>query len=120
MLLRADTRRWQAIFWFVWLVCTVLFLLPATELPDIKVWDKAQHAIAFFVLMLLVLPAHRRHVSIITLACLLCLYGVLVEVGQWFVPNRSFSVLDMVADSVGVALAAVANRWIQAEQWNTS
>ena len=31
-------------------------------------------------------------------------YGVMIEVVQYFLPNREASTLDVVADSVGIAL----------------
>lgn len=110
---RPDTHLWQIAFWAVWLICTVLFLLPADELPDIDLWDKAEHALVFCVLMLLALPAHAHQCSARWLSVFLVGYGVLVEVLQPVVADRSFSVNDMLADAVGVGIALLVNQPLQ-------
>lgn len=69
-------------------------------------YDKLAHLGAFFALALLAdlaWPQQRIGWWAITL---LCLYGGATEVAQHFVPNRSMSLLDFVADSAGVLLYA--------------
>jgi len=107
---RVDVRLWQAGFWLLWSICTVLFLSPPSELPAIDLWDKAVHTGVFFVLMLLLLPAHGNRFPVIQLGLALVAYGVCIEVLQGFTPERSFSVLDMVADTLGVTLVLAAHR----------
>jgi VanZ family protein len=67
------------------------------------VWDKASHIAAFYVLALLIdfsFPKTNLGVSKIIV---LLTYGVLIEVIQSFIPNRTPSLLDLVADGIGIA-----------------
>ena len=95
-----DSRWWLTAFWLFWCTSTAVMLLPAQQLPAINIWDKAEHAGTFFVLMLLAWLAYRQPLQ--RLACLLIAYGIAIECIQFFIPSRSFSVLDIVADTTGV------------------
>lgn len=108
---RVPRLAWQGGFWCAWLVATVLMLLPASSLPSVDVWDKLEHAITFAGLMLLGLFAFSHRLGVAQLALCLVAYGVAIECLQFFIPSRSFSVLDMLADSTGILLVyAVAIR----------
>ena len=96
---------WSLSFWIIWCIATTLMLLPADELPIIQLWDKAEHAITFFVLMLLAWLGYRKKIGIYWLMALLVGYGTAIECIQFFNPSRSFSVLDIVADTVGILIA---------------
>jgi VanZ family protein len=85
-------------------MATTVMLLPANDLPKVNIWDKAEHASTFSALMAAAWLAYRHRFSLQKLAAWLVCYGVVIECIQHFVPTRSFSVLDMVADSVGVLL----------------
>jgi len=70
-------------------------------LKDIS--DKANHIFAFCVLALLVdfsFPKGRLGFSKVIA---LLSYGLLIEVIQHFLPHRTSSVLDLLADGVGIA-----------------
>lgn len=107
---------WQLAFWVTWTVCTVLLLLPASELPTLDLWDKAEHAIAFAALMLLLLPAHAHQQPVHRLALALLMYGITVEGIQHVVPDRSFSMADMLADAVGIGVALALNIPLQLQR----
>ena len=65
--------------------------------------DKANHIFAFYVLALLVdfsFPKDRFGYSKVFA---LLSYGLLIEVIQNFLPNRTSSLLDLLADGVGIA-----------------
>jgi len=65
--------------------------------------DKANHIFAFYVLALLVdfsFPKDRLGFSKVFA---LLSYGLLIEVIQHFLPHRTSSVLDLLADGVGIA-----------------
>jgi len=79
-------------------------------------WDKANHFTAFFVLYGL-LKLGFGNLSAIAASALLLLYGVQIEVVQSFLPYREFSLLDVVADSVGIFLGFVALRYLIPKQW---
>jgi len=109
-----DARWWMAAFWLVWCASTVLMLLPAQDLPKVNIWDKAEHAGTFFALMALATLGYYQKYSLQRLALLLITYGIAIECIQFFIPSRSFSVLDMVADTTGVLPA-----WWLAAKINT-
>ena len=65
-------------------------------------WDKALHATAYLIFMLLGSPLCRSRRHLIWLSLFVLVYGALMEVGQYFVPGRDMSAADMVANGVGV------------------
>ncbi len=86
---------------------TILFLVPQQFVSSgmFDWWDKAQHALAFGVLMLLGFFAYSR--ACWKLAMALILYGVAIEVIQSWTGWRSGEVLDAVADAVGIVLSVL-------------
>lgn len=99
---RIPARWWRTAFWLVWATTTTLMVLPAEDLPVVDIWDKAEHAGTFFALMMLAWLGYRHGVAPTTLALWLTGYGIAMECFQFFIPSRSFSVLDMVADTTGI------------------
>lgn len=97
-----DLRWWIAAFWLTWCTATVLMLLPANDLPQVNIWDKAEHSGTFFILMVLAWLGYRRQCALLTLALSLIAYGIAIECLQYLIPSRSFSLLDMVANTTGV------------------
>ena len=94
-------------FWFVMLVVTILFLVPQQFVSSgiFDWWDKAQHAVAFGVLMLFGYfgyPACFWRVAIG-----LTLYGVMIEIIQSWMGWRQGDVIDALADAVGVLLMSL-------------
>lgn len=91
-------------------LCAISFL--ATTGKDIPVAkdvnDKINHIAAFFALALLTdfsWPASGFHAA---KAFSLLGYGLAIEIAQYFLPSRSFSLLDLGADAVGMLLYAVS------------
>jgi hypothetical protein len=97
------------------LAVAILFLLcvlPSDALPDPGTGERFEHSAAWFVLTATGhLLAPRRVLAIPAFALA---YGVFIEVVQGFV-GRDSDVRDVVADAVGVALAAglflAGRRW---------
>lgn len=86
---------------------TYLATAPLDAVPVLGVGDKVLHATAFLVLAVLVdysFPAASFAVGKISL---LLVYGIAIEITQHFLPFRSFSLLDWLADAVGVLLYVV-------------
>jgi VanZ family protein len=85
-------------------VLLYLCLAPAKDLPPATLWDKAEHAIAWFVLAAIGLafwPTRPGRIAGFALAL-----GALVEVLQATLPfGRDGDWRDWIADSVGVAAA---------------
>lgn len=80
----------------------MLFLTPISEDADSFVNDKVAHAIIFFVLSWLIDLAYRDYKFLYTLAFVLFGYGVLIEVLQGVSGYRTFSILDLIADVIGI------------------
>lgn len=87
-------------------VLLYLTLAPGADLPQEHLWDKAEHAIAWFVLTAIGLalwPGRPGRIA----GFAFCL-GALVEVLQWAMPfGRDGDVRDLLGDSVGIATALV-------------
>lgn len=97
---------WSRIHFFsALLAVTVLSVLPADQLPAVSfsIWDKAQHALAFFALTLLGIWAYpgRALAVVISMAA----FGVCIELAQWSLGWRQGEWLDLLADILGVAIA---------------
>mgnify|MGYP005859179957 CR=1 FL=1 len=88
----------------------LVILYLATTTLEIKPlqnsWDKANHFLAFFVLYVLL---YYSHFKLSTVSCFLLLFafGVQIEIIQYFIPKREFSLLDVVADGIGLFLGVL-------------
>jgi VanZ family protein len=95
----------QAIFWAYLALITYLSLLPSEFMPGISVWDKIQHCGAYFVMSILVAPLCQKRQHLV-IACLGIIgYSGVMELLQGLSPGRDGSWLDMLANSLGVAIA---------------
>jgi len=96
----------------------LIFILSSISQPPSYIeetgFDKIQHVIEYSVLGFFVLGSFvdRNNVKIILLVSIICsLYGITDEIHQFFVPGRYFSVLDMVANSVGAVVGILTLRY---------
>jgi len=100
----------QLQFWVLLLACLALSLVPQPpgvfELASDKLW----HALAYLVLYLSCQFAYRRQVTHISRFALLLGFSLLVEVLQYFMPNREFSLQDLVANAAGLLLGMLVSR----------
>ncbi|HEX6916312.1 MAG TPA: VanZ family protein [Chitinophagaceae bacterium] len=105
-------KLFTAIIWLMFI--SVMFMLPASELPD-ESWfekvylDKWVHVVFFFILVYLfyrALPQNRFwRIRIVILAMI---YGILVEVSQrLFTQDRSYDYSDIIADGIGCLLGMI-------------
>ncbi len=85
---------------------TTLALIPQSEVPVTTLWDKADHALAFLVLGLLAQRAFTAFRFSTAIAPALLGYGALLEILQMLTPTRVGSLADLVADLMGLLLAA--------------
>lgn len=98
-------RLWWALGWAMVLFIVASTLAPERYVPDLHLWDKAEHAIAFFGLTFWFggLLSRQRYPAI---AFVMLLLGGGIELAQgamnW---GRDEDILDFVADSVGVSVA---------------
>lgn len=97
-----SPRLWRIVLALLFVVVTVLALVPKPP-PQVDLgWDKLNHIAAFAVLAAVADQAFARRRAAIALALLV--YGVLIEVAQSFVPLRSADWRDVVGDAVGIAI----------------
>ena len=66
--------------------------------------DKLGHMLVFFCLAFIVDHAYATTRFNLKKFTWLLAYGIGIEVLQYYLPTRSFSLLDMVADAAGIAL----------------
>ena len=92
------------IFWLVMMVMTALFLVPQEFVSSaiFDWWDKAQHAVAFSVLILIGFIAYPMNFWRAVIS--LILYGAFIEIIQSWTGWRQGDVMDALADMVGVLL----------------
>ena len=95
---------------YLFFICIIAIEYLATTTQEIQViqnsWDKANHFIAFMVLYIL-LSFGYKHLSLIKKVMILLFFAVQIEVVQYFIPNRCFSLLDIFADMIGISIGYV-------------
>jgi VanZ family protein len=96
---------WPAITWSI--VILVLTLIPGKELPDVPIFgiDKFVHVFIFGLLMALttygLIKISLRN-PVLMSAVYTCAFGIMIELIQPYVPGRSFSYFDILANMMGV------------------
>ena len=109
-------RAVSAVLSLVWI--TTIYYLSSQPMPDIDLGfshqDKLLHLGAYGLLGMLLLGSMARHPDgyrprqVLLAAVLAALYGCSDEWHQSFVPGRMVDVLDLIADSIGALLGALA------------
>jgi VanZ family protein len=122
VVLRDLAVRYSTLFMLVWagglIALAPLSLLPGTA-PPTGVWDvelsldKFFHVIAYGGLTGIPMLALTRRdwLSAAVAVVLIAAFGY--EIGQGFVPGRSFGYDDLIANIGGVALGVVLGAWIR-------
>jgi len=91
-------------------ICLLSIEYLATTSISIQViensWDKANHFIAFFVLYVLLYAGFKIFTTLGKVS-LLIVFALQIEIVQYFIPNRYFSLLDIIADIIGIVSAIV-------------
>ena len=100
----------SAAFFFVFLIAIEYLALTPAQIKLIEnSWDKANHFIAFAVLYVTLHFGFSR-LNLGAKVAILLAYGIQIEIMQSFVPNRYFSLLDVVADGIGIVFGILAAR----------
>ena len=102
---RVRGTAWRAAFWACVVSVSYLALAPQYLVIDPGGSDKTHHVVAFATLGLLGSAAWPVSMGRVLLGLLA--YGCLIEVLQGFTATRVAEVLDVVADAVGLGIAAV-------------
>lgn len=102
-------------FIFIFFICLILveFLALTPNSPKIivNIWDKFNHFFAFSVLFIL-LKFGFINLKYSISALILLAFGIQVEIAQNFIPNREFSILDIVADFCGIICGIITVKLI--------
>jgi VanZ family protein len=103
----------KLLFWLYLITLLVLSLVPTGQLPDglSSIWDKAQHALGYAVLVLLGMRAYPSW-PLLKMGAALLVFGGLVELAQAATGWRYGEWADLLADAVGIGFALLAWRWL--------
>ena len=107
-------RRFVSAVWVVSIgaVCYVS-LVPKVEFPlDFEGADLAYHALAYLWLSILPFVVFGDEKRRLLAAFLMIPLGIALEMGQSFVPGRTFSILDMAANSCGTLLGVICGKYL--------
>ena len=91
---------------FYVLIITYYSLTPEENIISENVWDKALHFFTYLFLVILIKNVHTR-LSYLTCVLICCNYSFIIECIQYFIPDRSFSILDMLANLLGTVMGAI-------------
>ncbi|VAX34714.1 hypothetical protein MNBD_NITROSPIRAE03-1402 [hydrothermal vent metagenome] len=98
---------WKTVYriiFFLWVgIVGVLSVIPS---PDkvVAVPDKFAHFVAYFITVSLCYCAFKREKLsfLVFLGIAVFLYGIAIEVVQYFLPYRDFSIGDIIANASGI------------------
>jgi len=111
----AIPRKTQFIFkcLFVLSLFAIVYLATnhSVSTIDIQYADKFKHTIAFFWLTLLSFLGWRNHWLVRFL--FIIAFGALIEIVQHYLPYRSASIPDLLADTFGILLFEILRLWFR-------
>jgi VanZ family protein len=96
---------------FFWLTLSLVALLSLLAIPGKQVFqwqDKLSHLVVYMLLFWLLLLAYGKRWSLISLGILLVFFSGLIEVAQSFTGYRQAEWLDLLANMVGILVAALS------------
>ena len=131
-LARAETgpelrlaRLWWALGWAIVVFITISTLEPPRYVPNLHLWDKLEHALAFGGMTFWFGGLTRRSRWPV-IAILMLIFGGAIEILQGAMKlGRDEDIMDFVADSVGISVALVLlyaglgawTRWVERLIW---
>ncbi len=100
------------IFWLGFFATIFLTLIPSQHIPRSFIfWDKAQHALAFFLLMLTGSIAYAKKYHWVLIG--LVFYGASIEIMQnYCTTSRNGDVNDLAADVLGIMLSYIVFKMV--------
>jgi VanZ family protein len=78
-------------------------LVPSEITPDINLWDKGSHFIAYLVFAFLASRVTKNKKALAYVSVGIVIYSGLLEIVQSVVPGRMMSGRDLLANALGVA-----------------
>lgn len=107
-----------------WVFLFMMTSIPDTGLPAIGIWDKFEHFAGYLTLAFiggltfhfqnkLLYIKKNLYTSVIIL---FCVYGIVDEVHQFFIPGRYFDWMDLIANFIGICAGVlILKTFIQQE-----
>ncbi len=96
---------------FIIYTCIVTYCslsqVSSIKTPDIEHVDKLFHCILYAVFTLLAFRISKTKPVFYIICIGIVVYSGLMEIGQSFVPNRSMSLYDLIANSIGIILVGI-------------
>jgi VanZ family protein len=103
---------WPAFAWS--LIVLVLTLIPGEAVPDVGIFqiDKVVHFFIFGLLMILTCYGLHKVSALkgfpsnplLTAGIYSIFFGMMIEIIQRYVPGRNFSIVDVIANTIGVGI----------------
>lgn len=93
----------KIIFILYAILITGASLIPSELSPDINLWDKGSHFMAYLVFALLASGVARKRKISLYLSFGIVIYSGLLEIAQSAIPGRIMSGRDLLANTFGVA-----------------
>jgi VanZ family protein len=117
MFLRPCLQFFRILYPLAIITFFILAVVPNYDyLPEVfSLSDKLNHLAAFFVLAALAYGSRYPHPYRFHLY-FLAGYALFIEIVQYFLPNRFFSLSDVVADVLGVGLFILIKRQIEKQK----
>jgi len=106
-----KTIPYKPLFFFNLSVIEYLALTPRHIEIIESFWDKQNHFVAFLALYLLLGLAYRDF-STAKKTAVMAFIAFQIEITQYFIPGRFFSLLDIAADAAGVIAGILVCRFI--------
>jgi VanZ family protein len=117
-LCRVNIQFWSRLISIIWVasICVVTYasLVPRIEFP-VDFWqaDKFYHVIAYCWLSVLPIIGYSKRKLAITGSLSMIILGILLEIGQMYIPGRTFSMGDITANTLGVILGIFCGDYIR-------
>ncbi|MCC3860064.1 VanZ family protein [Pseudemcibacter aquimaris] len=107
--MKISHNKRKAVWGLMVLVVVVLSLLPQDNIPvKMPFTDKTAHFVTYAILSFFALLSSRQKHSLFAILAVQIFIGTFLEGAQSFVPGRMPEFLDIVANSLGVLLGAIA------------
>ncbi|MBZ0157392.1 MAG: VanZ family protein [Alphaproteobacteria bacterium] len=110
MFIERNQRAFKALFWIALTVISYLAFSPDSNPVSESLGDKISHVLAFTSLGFLIDGAYSG--SFLKKGAVLLSYGFFIEIVQYFLPFREFSLFDIGADSVGIGIYFLVRRFM--------
>ncbi len=103
--IQINPNIFKALFILFFLFANWQMLTPKALAPLAAINDKLNHILAFGGLFVFLHLGWFNKKALYYQLLFLFLWGISIEILQYFIPNRSFSIADIIADSFGLLLA---------------